>query len=335
MSSTILQSYFTEHFKKLHEDYKKLFKMFGEVSISKKPIKVEVEGEGGTITLNKRKVTAMLNSLHNTNAPVNKLFKLANKGINLRHAPVFLTKDTINFFKDAKKIIGADVMSNLSLFGKYGLIEQRSLDVLWNIYVNKQELYKKATQNIERVKKGEKESRQYIGVDARIKKFLRVPLQGLVTSFKGKKYTKDDINFKGGKETVDGLMDFKFFHFSRVKKNMVFAKLKLNKTQKALVTKPKNNKIFKEYEKLIYRAKIDADLKGEPLDSSVFVDAAVKVSQMDLKVGTETVKIGPYTQKQIEDLDVDATNGSTPLAIRSLLDREILILKKIKADLKK
>lgn len=311
MAKTILHKYVREELARTQSNTKILMEMSGEVVKTNKVIKLTV-GED-EVNLNQR----LLNSLSKKiPGRLPGLFKLSNTNMSLPYNPIILNKDTLAFFNDAKSEFN-QVAKKMPLFFQKGWADQKTVDSAWYAYVSKMELYKEAKIN-EKVKdNGDvKYNKQFVAPDARMKKYLKSPLDSLIKAIIKTKYDSSKINFKGDDETVESLQDFQIFNYNRIKKKLV--KNKLSPAESKLLAKPNDKELFKTYEKELYKAMIESELNGSVMPPNIYLEVAVVVLK----------DMGEYTTKQVHGLKVD--DKGKILALRAGMDYERAVMVEFK-----
>lgn len=299
---SVLQKYSRDELAAVPERAKMLMEMSVEVANTSKPIKIELDGE--TISLNQRLLNSLTKQIYGRLPGLFKL-KIGKGGIS--YNPVVLNKDTISFLTAIKDDLGAlegddlkgedatKVIDAMPLMFKRGLADQKTIDATWYAYVNVAELYKGAHVN-EKVTDGNY-YKQYVAPDAKMKKYLKKPLEHLISEVLKGDYDDKKIKFKDNKKTVESLQDFQIFNYNRIKKKLVKTSFELSPEEKKLLAHPKSDALMKEYETKLYEAFISAQLdEQEFLDDKVFLEIAVEV--------LKNAKIGDYTPEQIHELDV-------------------------------
>lgn len=326
----LVATYFKKYLKIMEQKHLKLIEMSSYIANSKSSVKLEVRGD--TIALNKRLINKLSKKLFDQkSSAISKIFEFSTNEKSMRYSPIFLNADARKFFDEIKHVIGEyngkNIIDSLTMMTKYGLTEQTIIDRITSLYILKSGIYLNTSQNVKRKEEDKPASRQYIKINPLMKKYLRPSLEHLVESLQEKGYDDEKAIFKDGKEDVDHLEDVKLRNMGILRKGLT--KQELDDDEKNMIGKL-DDKIFKEYAKIIWKAKIDAKISDGALGEDVYIKAAVTVSNMEFKNGDEMYKLGPYTEEQIIELKVKKDENSTKLAVRALIDTEKVYTKLIK-----
>ncbi len=336
MTAVFLQ-FFKEALKENELSNSQLMEMSAEVAVNKKIIKIIVRGE--EISLNRSLLKKIAKRSMGDNNKLFKIFKVANGKNCIRYSPFFLNEDAANFFLSIKEVIGKFedeyIIDKLQTLIKYRLTEQSIVDRIISLYIKNSEIYKNASQNKIRVKEGKTASRHYVAPDELMFKYLSPSLEGIVenarnNTSKGTPLPSDKINFKNGEETLENLLDFKLYNAGSIRKGMTDKETK--KEQTDMIRKPNNDKVFKEYIKLLWKARVKAAINEDSyIPTDTYINSAVEISKMEFtsKDGSKYT-LGPYTSNQIEELEVNKEDDSVRLAIRAIIDTEKAYTKRLK-----
>lgn len=333
----MLSYYFMEAAKKNELDHLRLAEMQTYLATVKTPPKLTVRGR--ELVMNKKLIKQLSKRAFNpkTNVMV-KVFKMTTEKNSIRYSPFFLNKNAQTFFQEASKTLGdfhgEPIMDSISTLKKHQLMEQTILDRLMSLYIKNSGIYLGATKNLERKAQNKNPSRHYVAPNDLMRKYLRPSLESIVNGFKEKEYESEQINFKDGVETIDALLDFRIYNAGGLRKGMTAAPEDLTEKQKKMIGKMENDKVIKEYVKLLWKAKIEGKLDDKPsLPEDAYLQAAVEISEMTF-VNSEGAeyKLGPYTAEQISTFEVNWENDSIKLAVRAVLDTEKAFTKRFRDE---
>lgn len=334
--AAIFSQFFKEALKENETDNAQLMEMSAYIATFKRPVKLIVRGE--EISLNRSLLKKLAKRSMGDNNKLLKIFKVANGKNCIRYSPFFLNKDAREFFLSIKEVIGKFegeyIIDRLQTMIKYSLTEQSIIDRIVSLYIKKSGIYKNATQNKIREEEGKTASRHYIAPNELMFKYLAPSLEGIVENARSsasnnKPLSSDKINFKDNIISLDNLLDFKLYNAGSIRKGMT--DLETTKTQIDMIRKPDNDKVFKEYIKILWKAKMEAAIDEKTyIPINTYIDAAIEVSKMEFTSKENTYTLGPYTADQINNLDVNKDDDSVRLSIRAIVDTEKAYTKRLK-----